>query len=206
MKVAVVTGASTGLGKAIAVYFASKGFAVSITARSGDALQKTKAECVAAGIKENAVVITVGDLTQASTAEAVIKNTVDKLGSIDVLINNAGYLQFGALSTATVEDFDKQFNLNVRSLHQITRLAIPHLIASKGNIVNVSSAGSMMPVPGCAFYCMSKVALDMYTKSLALELAQKGVRVNSINPGLVMTDFSVAAGLATQENKAEGYL
>ncbi|CAJ0935175.1 unnamed protein product, partial [Mesorhabditis belari] len=205
MKVVLVTGASTGLGKAIAVYFASKGFAVSITARSGDALQKTKAECVAAGIKENKIVITVGDLTELSTAEAVVKNTIHQLGSIDVLINNAGYLQFGALSTATVEDFDKQMNLNVRSLHQITRLSIPHLLQSKGNIVNVSSIGSMTPVPGCAFYCMSKAALDMYTKSLALELAPQGVRVNSINPGLIMTEFSVNAGLATQENKAERY-
>ncbi|CAJ0926932.1 unnamed protein product, partial [Mesorhabditis belari] len=179
------------------------GFAISITARSGEGLEKTKKECVAAGIKEDKVVITVGDLMLAETAEKVVKNTIEKLGSIDVVINNTGFLHFGAISTSTIEDFDKQMNLNLRSLHQLTRLVIPHILKSKGNIVNVSSAGSQMPVPGCGFYCMSKAALDMYTKCLALELAPQRVRVNSINPGLVMTEFSVNAGLAT--NKKERY-
>ncbi|CAJ0963786.1 unnamed protein product, partial [Mesorhabditis belari] len=205
MKVVLVTGASSGIGKAAAIYFAAKGYAISITARSGDGLAATKRDCIAAGIKENCVVVTPGDLTLESTAENVVRDTIDKLGSIDVLINNAGFAHAGPLATSTVEDFDKQMNLNLRSLHQLTRLVIPHLIKSKGSIVNVSSVGSLMPVPYAGFYCMSKAALDMYTKCLAQELAPHGVRCNSINPGLVKTEFAVASGMCTPETVDAAY-
>ncbi|CAJ0580442.1 unnamed protein product, partial [Mesorhabditis spiculigera] len=203
MKTVIVTGASSGIGKGVAIFFSSKGYAVSITARSKENLEKTKQACVEAGCPEEKVVITVGDLTKRETCEEIIENTLKALGAIDVLVNNAGFGVAGAISDSSVESLDKQLDLNLKSLHQLTQLAIPHIVNVKGSIVNVSSAMSQIPYPTVAFYCISKAALDMYTKCLALEMAPKGVRVNSINPGLVHTEFQTRNGFCTEESKDE---
>ncbi|CAJ0580386.1 unnamed protein product, partial [Mesorhabditis spiculigera] len=203
MKFAIVTGASSGIGRATAVELAKKGYAIAITARSQDELEKTKKACTDAGCPSDKVIVIQGDLTEKATAEKVVEETVGKLGGIDVLVNNAGFAIAGMLSGMPVEEFDRQMNLNVRSLHQLTQLALPHLLKSHGNIVNISSVASEMTQPAAGFYCVSKAALDMYTKCLALELAPKGVRVNSINPGLIDTAFGVNAGMCTKENRDE---
>ncbi|CAJ0916895.1 unnamed protein product, partial [Mesorhabditis belari] len=203
MKVVIVTGASAGIGKGIAVYFASKGFAISITARSQEGLEKTKAECVAAGCPEEKIVITAGDLTVMETCKKIVSNTISKLGSIDVLVNNAGFGIIGYLETFSMEDYDKQMNLNLRTVHQMTTTALPEIIKSKGNIVNISSICSQLSWAMSGMYCVSKAALDMYTKCLSLEMGPKGVRVNSVNPGLVETEFQIRAGLCTADNREE---
>ncbi|CAJ0580483.1 unnamed protein product, partial [Mesorhabditis spiculigera] len=203
MKVAVVTGASSGIGRATAVALAKKGYAIAITGRSQDELEKTKKASTDAGCPADKVIIIQGDLTERATAEKIVEETVSKLGGVDVLVNNAGFAISGMLSTMPVEEFDRQMNLNVRSLHQITQLALPHLLKSHGNIVNISSIASEMAHPAAGFYCISKAALDMYTKCMALELAPKGVRVNSINPGLIDTPFQITAGMCTTENRQE---
>ena len=109
--------------------------------------------------------------------------TVDKMGSLDILVNNAGILEMGTIENSSLEQYDKIMNTNVRAIYQLTMLAVPHLIKTQGCIVNVSSVNGLRSFPGVLAYNISKSALDQLTRCVALELAPKKVRVNSVNPG-----------------------
>ncbi|KAH7728692.1 oxidoreductaseshort chain dehydrogenase/reductase family protein [Aphelenchoides avenae] len=198
-RVAIITGASSGIGKATALLFAKNGYQLSLSGRNEKALAEVAKECIGLGLPEDAVTLTVGDLREDSVAKDLIDHTVKTYEGIDILVNSAGILVTGNVEDTKVTDFDRQFDVNVRSVVQLTKYAIPHLVKSKGTIVNVSSVAGPCAFPGVAYYCMSKAALDQFTKCLALELAPKGVRVNSVNPGVIVTDIHRRSGMPDED-------
>ncbi|CAH2054756.1 unnamed protein product, partial [Iphiclides podalirius] len=146
----------------------------------------------AAGIQPLTIV---ADLTEDSGVERIVKETIDHFGRLDVLINNAGIVDMGGLKNSNMETYDRVMATNMRAVYHLTMVATPHLIESKGCIVNVSSIASQMPSTTATAYHISKAALDHFTKCAALELAPDGVRVNSVNPGFVKTNLLKNVGL-----------
>lgn len=137
----------------------------------------------------------VADVTIEADRVRVINETIKHFGKIDVLVNNAGIALAGPLSKATLSQYDSVMDTNLRSVFHLTQLAVPHLIKSKGNIVNISSIAGLRLFPDFSIYCMSKAALDQFTKCVSLELAPEGVRVNAVNPGVVITDIQRRMGM-----------
>jgi len=123
---------------------------------------------------------------------------VKKYGRIDILVNNAGILEMGNIENASLEQYDRLMNTNVRSIYHLTMLATPYLIETKGAIVNISSVNGIRAFPGVLAYNMSKAAVDQFTRTVALELAAKQVRVNSVNPGVIITDLQKRGGLSEE--------
>uniref|UniRef100_A0A914VYB2 Uncharacterized protein n=1 Tax=Plectus sambesii TaxID=2011161 RepID=A0A914VYB2_9BILA len=201
-KVAVITGASSGIGAETAVTLAKAGYNLSITGRDEAALETVKKECEAA-CKDHKieVVITVGDITKEEVAKKIVDNTIAEFDRLDALVNAAGILVGGGAAKLPISDYDKQFDVNVRSMIIITQACIPHLIKTQGSIVNVSSIAGICSFAGATYYCMSKAAVDMFTKCLALELAPKQVRVNAVNPGVIRTNVHKRAGMNEEEYK-----
>lgn len=119
-----------------------------------------------------------------------MSETIEKYGHLDILINNAGFSIYGSIETLTMEHYDSIMATNVRGAVQLTQLAVPYLIETKGNIVNISSAAGIMPIPQACVYSMSKAALDQFTKCVAMDLASKQIRCNSVNPGKFGKTFS----------------
>ncbi|GMR52349.1 hypothetical protein PMAYCL1PPCAC_22544 [Pristionchus mayeri] len=199
MPVAIVTGASSGIGEGTALLFAERGYSVSITGRNEIALNSVKDQCLKKGAKEENILITVGDIAEKAVAEKLLKDTVAKFGRIDTLVNSAGIIVNGPVIDCPLEKYDDVFNVNVRSLIQLTQIALPHIIDAKGTVVNVSSIAGPCPFPGVAYYCMSKAAVDQFTKCLALEMAPHGVRVNAVCPGVIVTDIHKRGGMSEQQ-------
>lgn len=179
-KVILITGASSGIGAACAEYFAKEGALLALVGRSAEKFEKVVEKIKANGIEEEPLVI-LADISV--DAERIITETIEKYEKLDILINNAGIANYGDIETAKVEEFDSIMATNVRGVFELTQKAVPHLIESNGNIVNISSALSITPIPSMILYSMSKAALDQFTRCLAIGLASKGVRVNSVNPG-----------------------
>lgn len=189
-KVFIITGASSGIGAGAAEYLSNLGAKLVITGRSEENLLETKKKC-----KKNCEILLIaGDVNIEDDRVKIIEETLKKFGKIDVLVNNAGLGIMGPTAEFSMDDYDTVMNTNVRSVFHLTQLAIPHLIKTKGNIVNISSIAGIRGVPNGSVYCMSKAALDHFTRCLSLELAPQGVRVNSINPGVVVTNFHSRAG------------
>lgn len=191
-KVVIITGASSGIGAGSALNLSSLGAKLVLTGRNEANLMKVSAKC------KGEVLPIVSDVNIEADRKNVIDETLKKFGKIDVLVNNAGIGEFGPTETFSLERFDSVMNTNVRSVFHLTQLAIPHLIKSKGNIVNISSIAGLRAVPGGSTYCMSKSALDQFTRCLALELAPLNVRVNSVNPGLILTNFNQRMGMSEE--------
>lgn len=200
-KVAIITGASSGIGAETAVYFAKLGCRLVITGRNAENLEDTKQKCQAAAQTPDDVVTIIGDVCKSADCQAIVQKAVDSFKGIDVLINSAGILVPGTLENATEEDYDRQMDGNVRSVFLLTKCALPHLIATKGTIVNVSSVCGTRVFPGICVYNMSKAALDSFTQTLALEMAPHGVRVNSVNPGVIVTDIHRRGGMNDEQYK-----
>ncbi|XP_051893446.1 3-oxoacyl-[acyl-carrier-protein] reductase FabG [Pristis pectinata] len=192
-KVALITGASSGIGAGTAVLFAKLGVKLALNGRNMKNLRKVGKECEEAG--SYVPLLLPGDLTDEASVNQVIEKTVSCYGQLDVLVNSAGILLLGTIETTTMEQFDHIMNINVRSIYHLTRLAVPHLIQTKGCIVNVSSVNGQRSFPGVVAYCMSKSALDQFTRCMALDLAPKKVWVNAVSPGVVITDIHKRAGL-----------
>ncbi|KAK6644244.1 hypothetical protein RUM43_000511 [Polyplax serrata] len=192
-KVVLVTGASSGIGAATAVHLAGKGAFLSITGRNETNLLKVAEECKAAGCSNPLIVA--ADLTKESDVRMLIEKTVQRYGRLDVLVNNAGIFEVGTIETTSLDQFDRILNTNIRPVYQLTMLAVPYLIKSKGTVVNVSSVMGSKSFPGFLAYCVSKAALDQFTKCVALELAPKGVRVNSVNPAVIETQIFRRLGI-----------
>lgn len=187
-KVVLITGASSGIGAVTAVAFAKLDANVVITGRRVENLIKVAADCEEVSKKKPLIVA--GDLSQEEFIKTLIDSTIKHFKKLDVLVNNAAWFgTFGSVENGTLQQFDEMFNLNVRSVYYLTHLAVPYLIESKGNIVNVSSIVGLRGSANLLFYSMSKSALDQFTRCTALDLAGKGVRVNSVNPGVVETEF-----------------
>jgi len=201
--VALVTGSSSGIGEAIALQFAQYGARVTITGRDAAALERVASQIdkVSQGIKPLSIV---GNLLDDTLPEKLINETLKHFGRLDILVNNAG----GATPNGTfaseqlLEEYDNVMKLNVRSVVQLISLAVPHLEKTQGNIINISSVAAIKPYQ--AVYSISKAALDMATRTAALELGPKGIRVNSINPGPVNTGFLRSRNIPA-ENREQFY-
>ncbi|KAJ6217194.1 hypothetical protein RDWZM_008351 [Blomia tropicalis] len=194
-KVALVTGSSSGIGAAIAVQFAQYGAKVTITGRNAENLDNVASKIAEVSNGVEALQI-IGDLTiDDSLPKRLIDETVTKFGRLDFLVNNAGGSTPNGKLTSTnlLEEFDQVYKLNVRSIVELTQLAVPYLEETKGNIINISSITAFVPFN--LIYGSAKAALDMITKTSAKELGPKGIRVNSINPGPVVTGFGRSLGV-----------
>jgi 3-oxoacyl-[acyl-carrier protein] reductase len=190
-KVALVTGASKGIGAAIARELAARGAAVAVNySGSKDAAEKVVAEIVAAGGKAIAVQANVSD---PDAIGPLVETVARKLGPINVLVNNAGVYEFAPIDVVTPESFHKQFNLNVLGLILTTQSALKHFDPKGGSIVNIGSVAAA-GVPSASVYSATKGAVDSITVALAGELGAKKIRVNSLNPGMVETEGVHAAG------------
>ena len=193
---ALVTGGGSGLGRAIALAFAEQGAGVMIAGRRDAPLAETSS----AG--SGRIRRVVADVTIEEDRRRLIDTTVAQLGGLDILVNSAGILEGGTIETTTLQAWDRSMDINVRSVFALTRLATPHLEARRGNILMLSSVAGTRAYPGVLAYCVSKAAVDQLTRCLALELAPKGVRVNALNPGVVVTNLHRAGGMSESDYAA----
>ncbi|XP_047508343.1 uncharacterized oxidoreductase TM_0325-like [Pieris napi] len=186
-KVVLITGASSGIGAEIALHFAKQSAKLALAGRNVQNLESVASLCE----KEKGVrpIQIVADITKESDVERILKETIYHFARLDVLVNNAGMSLIGGIKDKSLDIYDKIMSVNLRAVYQLTYLAAPYLIATKGSIVNISSIASSHPFSDMTEYCMSKAALDMLTKCVAFDLAQHGVRVNAVNPGLVKTNL-----------------
>ncbi len=199
-KNALITGGSSGIGRACAAAFAGKGARVVLVAR-----RKAMVEDVVSAIaskRPGAARALTADLTLPGDRRRCVEEACGFLGSLDVLVNAAGILEAGSIESTTLEDFDRTMDINVRALFDLTRLALPHLEKTRGSVVNISSVAGLRPYAGVLAYCVSKAAVDQMTRCLSLELAPKGIRVNAVNPGVVATNLHKAGGMSAENYAA----
>ncbi|XP_026740391.1 uncharacterized protein LOC113502906 [Trichoplusia ni] len=187
-KVVLITGGSAGIGAATAEVFAKEGASLAIVGRNENKLKEVAQRCQELGSKTLTIK---ADLTKDEEADSIVKKTVDEFGKLDVLVNNAGILrQSGIMADDFLSSFDEVMNTNIRGPVRVTRSAVPSLIETKGNIVNVSSiAATNVNRPTFIAYKTSKAALNHFTRCVAFELAPHGVRANSVSPGPTRTDI-----------------
>ncbi|MBA9071081.1 meso-butanediol dehydrogenase/(S,S)-butanediol dehydrogenase/diacetyl reductase [Methylobacterium sp. RAS18] len=184
-KVVIVTGSGSGIGAATARRFAQDGASVVLNGRTREKLER-----VTADLEPDRVLVQTGDVSDQGDAEALIAAAVERFGRLDILVNNAGVVPTGPLLDASVADWRKVMAIDVDGVFFCTRAALPHLIRSGGNIVNVSSVSGLGGDWNMSFYNAAKGAVSNFTRSLALELGERGVRVNAVNPGLTFTDLT----------------
>ena len=200
-KVAVVTGASKGIGAGIAKSLAAEGASVVVNySSSKEGADKVVNDIVAAGGKAIAVQASV---SKKDDVARLFAETTKAFGPTDILVNNAGVYEFGAIDQITEEHFHKQFDTNVLGLLLTTQAAVANFNPNGGSIINIGSVISSLAMPGSAVYTATKGAVDVITHVLAKELAPKNIRVNSINPGMVETEGTHAAGLIGSEMQIE---
>lgn len=196
-KVVLVTGASSGIGEDAAIGFAKAGAKVVLVGRD-----EIRLNTVADKIKSNGSPTPLAIVADVSKdAQKIIDQTIQHFGRVHVLVNNAGIARFCLPSTMDLEQYDTIFTTNCRAPVELTKLAVPHLEKTKGNVVNISSIGASMPIKELTSYCMAKAALDMYTKCASLELAPKGIRVNTVSPGAIITPIFGTLGVRAEESK-----
>jgi NAD(P)-dependent dehydrogenase (short-subunit alcohol dehydrogenase family) len=189
-KVFIVTGASSGIGKATARLAYERGANIAIVARREFELQT-----VAAGFDLSRVEIVGADLTHDGDRQKVVQQTINRFGGVDVLVNAAGIIGNGTIESTTLDQWDRMMDINLRSLFRLTQLALPSIIERKGNIVNISSVTGVRSFPNVLAYCVSKSGVDQLTHCAALELGPKGVRINAIDPGVVVTNLHRTSGM-----------
>ena len=194
-KVVVITGASSGIGRACALLFAGNGAKVIAVGRNDNDLGTLMDE---ARDSDGSVKIHLADITETSQVDRLVSETVQHFGQIDVLVNSAGIIKNGSIEDTTLFDWDKMMNINLRSAFYLMQKCIPHLEATKGNVVNVSSVTGLRAFPNVLAYCVSKAATDQLTRCSALELAPKGIRVNAVNPGVVVTNLHKRGGMSDE--------
>jgi NAD(P)-dependent dehydrogenase (short-subunit alcohol dehydrogenase family) len=198
-KILLVTGATSGIGKATALRFAEAGAAVAAVGRDEAALTELQKQLAAAGSK---CVPIRADLSSEAETDAVVSKTMEHLGGIDVLVNAAGHISSGNIENTTLEAWDAMLAINLRAPFLLMQKALPAIIERRGNIVNVSSVTGLRAFPGVLAYCVSKAGLDQLTRCAALEVAAKGVRINAVNPGVVVTEIHKRGGMTAEQYDA----
>ena len=191
-KVAFVTGATSGIGKACSLAFANAGAKVVCVGRKEDALRDVEERIREIGTESLPIRANLADPAEAQQA---VDRAIQAFGGIDVLVNAAGHLSNGTIENTSLQAWDDMMDVNVRAPFQLMQMALPSLIERRGNIVNVSSVTGLRAFPGVLAYCVSKAALDQLTRCSSLELAAKGVRVNAVNPGVVVTEIHKRGGM-----------
>ena len=191
-KIAIITGATSGIGRATALRFAEAGARLAIVGRNREALAE-----VAREIKERGgeVIEISSDVTIEEDVARFVAETIERFERLNVLVNAAGAIVSGTIEQATLTDWDAMMNVNLRAVFHLMQLAVPHLVETGGNVVNVSSVNGLRAFSGVLAYCVSKAAVDQLTRCAALELAAKGVRVNAVNPGVVRTEIHRRGGM-----------
>jgi NAD(P)-dependent dehydrogenase (short-subunit alcohol dehydrogenase family) len=198
-KVALVTGATSGIGQACAMAFAKAGAKVVCVGRRENALKELEQAIRDTGSQSLTVR---ADLARLEEAERAVQHAVEVFGGIDVLVNAAGHISSGTIENTSLDAWDDMMNVNVRAAFVLTQKALPSLIERRGNIVNISSVTGLRAFPGVLAYCVSKAALDQLTRCASLELAGKGVRVNAVNPGVVVTQIHKRGGMSEEAYSA----
>lgn len=198
-KVVLVTGATSGIGKACALKFAAAGATIAAVGRRKEALLQLSVEIERLG--GHALTLP-ADLSLEAETVRLVSETIDRFGGIDVLLNAAGHISSGTIENTTTEAWDAMLNINLRAVFMLMRAATPTLVERRGNVVNVSSVTGSRAFPGVLAYCVSKAGVDQLTRCAALELAAKGVRVNAVNPGVVVTEIHRRGGMSEDQYAA----
>ena len=198
-RVVVVTGASSGIGKATALAFGGRGASVVAVSRDQATLNETAELVRGAGGK---AVAFARDVTASDSADAIVEAAIDEWGRLDVLVNAAGIIAMGSVDQTDDASWNRVMELNLNAPFRMMRAAIPHLKEQRGAIVNVSSVNGRRVFPGLAAYNVSKGALDHLTRCAAIELAGSGVRVNAVNPGVTVTNLHRRGGMGEEQYDA----
>jgi 3-oxoacyl-[acyl-carrier protein] reductase len=201
-KVAVITGASKGIGAGIAKRFAAEGAAVVVNYASA----KSDADKVVDEIFKNggSAVAVQGDVAKKKDVERLFAEAKKAFGRVDVLVNNAGVYRFDPLEAVTEDEFHRQFNTNVLGLILATQEAIKYFGSDGGSVINISSTATSLTPPNTAVYTGTKGAVDAITRTLAKELGPKKIRVNAINPGMIVTEGYQALGIGESDFEKQG--
>jgi NAD(P)-dependent dehydrogenase (short-subunit alcohol dehydrogenase family) len=198
-KILLVTGATSGIGKATALRFAQAGASIAAVGRDEEALVQLQQQVDAAGAYFLPIT---ADLSEEKIADSVVAKTLERFGGIDVLVNAAGHISSGNIETTALAAWDAMLQINLRTPFVLMQKALPSIIERRGNIVNVSSVTGLRAFPGVLAYCVSKAGLDQLTRCAALELAAQGVRVNAVNPGVVVTEIHKRGGMTEEAYSA----
>ena len=199
-KVAVVTGASKGIGAAIAKSLAAEGASVVVNYASDKAGADTTVNAItAAGGKAIAIK---GDVSKAPEAQAIIDAAITTYGKLDILVNNSGVYKFTPIEDVTEDEFHRQFNTNVLGLLLVTQAAVKHL-KEGASIINIGSVVSRITPPNSAIYTATKGAVDAITGVLSRELGPRKIRVNALNPGMVETEGAHTAGVLSKDSETD---
>ena len=191
-KVVFVTGATSGIGRATALRFADNHARIVAIGRNVAALRALEEDVSKRGAE---LMSEVADVTNETEMETAIARTIEHFGQLDVVINAAGHISSGTIENTSLAAWDAMMSVNLRAVFHVMQLATPHLIKTKGNVVNISSVTGLRSFPGVLAYCVSKAGVDQLTRCAALELAPKGVRVNAVNPGVVVTEIHKRGGM-----------
>lgn len=173
--------------------FSKLGAQLVLTGRKEENLKQVGLECEKTASQKPFLIV--GDLLKESDVTNIVEETVKHYGKLNILVNCAGILEMGSIENTSMDQYDRVMDCNVRSVFHLTMTCVPHIIKTKGNIVNVSSVNGIRSFPGVLTYNMSKSAVDQFTRCIALELAPKQVRVNSVNPGVIITNLQKRGGL-----------
>ncbi|HEY6866104.1 MAG TPA: glucose 1-dehydrogenase [Candidatus Eisenbacteria bacterium] len=185
-KGALVTGASSGIGRAVATALGREGARVVCAGRRRDRLDQTAAAIRAAG---GEAAPETGDVREEAVCARWVEAARARFGGLDLLVNAAGVIGPGTVADTAPAEWDRVMDSNLRSVYLLMRAAAPELVRRRGAIVNLSSVAGLRPYPGISPYCVSKAGVDQLTRCAALELAPQGVRVNAVNPGVVVTEL-----------------
>jgi meso-butanediol dehydrogenase/(S,S)-butanediol dehydrogenase/diacetyl reductase len=182
VRAALVTGAGTGIGEAVAMRLAADGYGVALAGRRPEPLER-----VAASLPEGRAVVAAGDVSRPAGADAAVAAAVDAFGGLDLLVCNHGVGDSAPVADDTPEGWERTLRINLTGPFLVARAALPHLIERRGCVVNVSSTNAWQSGPGWASYCTSKAGLNMLTRCIASDYGPRGVRANTVCPGWVRT-------------------
>jgi NAD(P)-dependent dehydrogenase (short-subunit alcohol dehydrogenase family) len=188
----IVTGASSGIGRATAIRFGRAGASVLAVGRDRAELSAVSEAVIAAGGQGATLAI---DVTADDAPQRMVDEAVGRFGGVTTVVNAAGIIASGSIETTSDAEWDAMLDVNARAPFRLMRAALPHLVAARGAVVNVSSVTGLRSFPGVLAYCVSKAAVDQLTRCAALELAAKGVRVNAVNPGVVISNLHRRSGM-----------